>query len=107
MANEEILWLDNDPGQMHGLRVALERSNFKVILTTSVHAAENLLNTKHFALVILDVMIPINDAEETAGYTNAITDDSHRTGLAFYRKHKVNLRKQGGLMVFTVSVDKK
>jgi CheY-like chemotaxis protein len=101
-----VLWVDNDPGQIHGFVVALRRAGFEVIVTPSVAAAEKYVAAERFALVILDVMIPVNDAEEADGYSGDVTDDGHKTGLAFYVRNKQRLERDGALMVFTVRVDK-
>lgn len=106
MSEGRILWVDNDPGQIHGFVVALQRAGFDVSVTTSVGAAERYLAIERFALVILDVMIPVNEAEEAGGYSGDVTEDGHKTGLTFYTLHRATLERQGSLMVFTVRVDK-
>jgi len=91
---------------MHGFVVALERAGFDVTLTKSLEDAERHLAAVRFDVVLLDVMIPITSRDEASGYSGEETDDSHKTGLAFYLKHKKQLAKHGNIMVFTVRVDK-
>lgn len=102
----KILWIDNDPGQIHGFVVALGRAGYDVVLTPSVTQAEQELKRHEFRLIILDVMIPVTAHEEEDHYGGDATDDGHRTGLAFYIRNKDVLARHGGLMVLTVRVDK-
>jgi len=100
------LWLDNDPGYIVGFVRALEREGFAVNVARSVTEAEVALKERAYDLLIIDVMIPVTPAEHAAGYTGTSTDDSHKTGLEFYKRRAKALEKSCVVLVLTVRVDK-
>lgn len=106
MNPKSILWLDNDPGYIYPLIVALKKSGFLVTEARSVTEAKRLLDGgSRFDLVLLDVMIPVSPAERAAGYDANTTDDSHATGLEFYRRYREQLESTGLVVALTVRVD--
>lgn len=101
-----ILWLDNDPGYIYPLVVALRKAGFEVREARSVTEATALIAAgMRFDIVLLDVMIPVSPVERSAGYDASVTDDSHATGLEFYRRHKIQLESMGTVVALTVRVD--
>jgi CheY-like chemotaxis protein len=103
--SRSILWLDNDPGQIHAIIKALEKNGDVVTVCRNVSAAEHMIDTAKFDLVVLDVMIPIT-ADELAAYPYAETDNTLSTGLLFYRRVRERLLASGTpAMVVTVRID--
>ena len=103
---QNILWLDNDPGYIYGFVEALKRAGFLVDVVRSVTAAEALLRNRSFDLVLIDVMVPLTEAERDAGYSAAVTDEGHKTGLEFYRRNRETIDEHGLAVALTVRVDK-
>jgi len=102
-----VLWLDNDQANtepyVHALR---QIEGLMVDGALTVTEAERLMQTRDYALIILDVMIPVTAAEENSSYPPDQTDDTHKTGLIFYRKHGKRLEKAGTrVVVLTVRID--
>jgi CheY-like chemotaxis protein len=105
MSTKSVLWLDNDPGYIVGFVSAARRSGIEVVVVRSVTEAEQALSARRFALVIIDVMIPLSAAEQADGYTCEATDDSHKTGLEFYKRLSVRQDRPNEILVLTVRVD--
>lgn len=103
---QTILWLDNDPGYIFGFVEALKRAGFAVDVAKSITAAETLLRDRPFDIVLIDVMVPLTEAERDAGYSAAATDEGHKTGLEFYRRHRSTIERHGVAIAMTVRVDK-
>lgn len=102
-----VLWVDNDPGYIRAFVTALERAGYDVTVIKKVTAAEELLRSKRFNLLILDAMIPTLSETEEAAYPPADTDNGHKTGLVFYRRNKEIIdNAKTPVLVFTVRIDK-
>ncbi|MBV9070694.1 MAG: response regulator [Acidobacteria bacterium] len=101
-----ILWLDNDPGYIYGFVMALKGNGFAVEVAKSVAEADKLLRTRNFDVVLIDVMIPVTEAERNDGYDAHATDEGHKTGLEFYRRHRAIIERQGVAIAMTVRVDR-
>ena len=104
----EILWLENDPGWIaHYLR-ALEQHGFEVRTVATASEAEAALASKHFDLLIVDVMVPTTPEEEKQSYPSRETDDGRHTGLVFFSRHRVRLLENNvRVMVFTIRLDRR
>jgi len=105
-ANPKILWLENDEGQNVGFIVAMRQAGLDVTIARTVTEADRCLAQRRYDVVIVDVMIPVSKQERAAGYDEAATDSSHKTGLEFYRRHKDDLERQSVVLVMTVRVDR-
>ena len=103
MAN--ILWLDNDPGNIESLVNALRARGHEVQVCRTVTAAERSLRDSIFELLILDVMIPVTE-DELITYPYDATGDTLATGLRFYERFGDQLGEVGtAVLVMTVRVD--
>lgn len=104
--SKRILWLDNDPAYLETYEEALKESGFEVEIVTTVTAAERLIESKEYDLLLLDVMIPTkNEAEENL-YPPETTDSGLKTGLLFYRRMKAKLDQlKTPVLVMTVRLD--
>lgn len=102
-----ILWLDNDPAYVYPFVVAMKDQQIDADVVRTVSEAEERLGDAYDA-VIIDVMIPVTEQEETTrGYGGEVTDDSHRTGLEFYQRVSRRLLERDIVaIVMTVRVDK-
>ena len=107
MRKANILWIDNDPAFVLPFAIALDEQEFRVIIARTVSEAEAQLKSEEIAAVILDVMIPVTDAELASGYGSELTDESHKTGLVFYKRLKSVLdERRIPVLVLTVRVDR-
>jgi CheY-like chemotaxis protein len=104
MSDHSVLWLDNDPGNIAGLVMALRRSGMDVTVVRKVGAAETLVRREHFDLVLVDVMVPVTEEEITSGYAAEQTEDSLYTGLVFYIRNRQYL-VDSVVVVLTVRID--
>lgn len=104
---KSILWLDNDLGYITPYVQALEEVRYEVVRTRKVSQAEDLLRSRRFDLLILDVMIPtLSEAEEVV-YPPGDTDNGHKTGFLFYQRMKQGLIAAGTpVLVFSVRSDR-
>lgn len=107
MDKQNILWVDNDPAFVLPFAIALGEHEFQVVVARTVSEAETQLKSDMFAAVILDVMIPVTDVELNEGYGPEATDESHQTGLVFYRRVRSILEERRiPTLILTVRVDK-
>jgi CheY-like chemotaxis protein len=104
---KRILWIDNDQANIRAFVNGLREAGYTVDVVTSVSAAEELLVTNRFDLLILDIMIPTMSEKEEEKYPPDETDNGHSTGLLFLKRLGADLVKAGTVvMAFTVRVDK-
>jgi CheY-like chemotaxis protein len=110
---QRILWVDNDGGRIEAF-VGRLRDSYDVTVVSTVSEAEIAVapaspppsgDGRLFDLVILDVMIPTENAKEEVAYPPDETDDGLCTGLLFYKKMRQQLAGVA-VMVFTVRIDK-
>jgi CheY-like chemotaxis protein len=107
MDKQNVLWVDNDPAFVLPFAIALNELEFQVVVARTVSEAEAQLKSATFAAVILDVMIPVTDSELSEGYGAEATDESHQTGLVFYRRVRSTLEERHiPTLILTVRVDK-
>src|SRR5215213_5948959 len=102
-----VLWLDNDQSKTEPYVYHLRQTgDFMVDGAPTVTEAERLMQSNAYDLIILDVMIPVTRAEESSAYLPEQTDNTHKTGLVFYRKHAARLAQAGTrIVVLTVRID--
>lgn len=101
-----ILWLDNDSQNTRPYVSALKKRGDEVEVVTTVTGAEELLASKNYDLLILDVMIPTRDADEDEAYPPNETDEGHKTGLVFYKRMKERFGDNlPPVLVMTVRLD--
>ena len=105
---ERILWIDNDTGYPFPYETVLVLNGYEVEIVPTVTEGEAAIEAGGVALVILDVMIPVTEAEETGNYTPEETDDTYKTGLVFFVKNRERLKKNNILvMAMTVRIDQR
>lgn len=103
---KEILWLDNDPSYLTPYVDALQYHGYKVTITTSLLAAEELVEFYGYDLLILDVMIPTKSPEEEKVYETDETDYNLKSGLVFYKRMREMLNSTNTqVLVMTVKLD--
>lgn len=101
-----ILWIDNDLPFLGPFRWALEYEGYQVTIAGTVSDAENFLTGGNYDLVIIDVMMPLTEEDEAAGYSPALTGQGLKTGLAFYiRNRDLFLTRRIEVIVMTVRID--
>ena len=105
-AVKTLLWVDNDTRYIYPFEVALQMQGYVVTVVPTVSEGAALLATNEYALVIIDVMIPVTEDEEATDYPPDATDETHKTGLVFYGRYRDELARRGiPLMVMTVRID--
>lgn len=105
--SKRILWIDNDPQYIKPFVLAMEDEGYAVSIAKTVSQGERLITNQRFDLVILDVMIPTMSEKEEETYPPDETEDSHKTGLLFYKRHVGVLTKNNTpILVMTVRIDK-
>lgn len=106
-AAARVLWLDNDPAYVYPFVVAMREQNINVDVVRTVSEAEARLAERYDGIIV-DIMIPVTEEEEgSKGYAGDVTDDSHSTGLEFYRRFGADLAMRGVVViVMTVRVDR-
>jgi CheY-like chemotaxis protein len=105
-AGKHILWIDNDSRHIYPFALALRDEGYNVAVVPTVSEGEARLARGAVSLVILDVMIPVTSAEEKGEYSPDKTDETHETGLAFYRKNEKYLTEhEVPVIVMTVRPD--
>ena len=104
----DILWLDNDVSYVEPYLGVLTDEGYSATVVPDVSGAEELLRAGRFRLVIVDVMIPLQTAEEERHYEPNLTDRGHRTGVLFYKRWRAALAElDTKILVFTVRLDRK
>ncbi len=94
MIKKNILWLDDDVSEIIPCAMELRENNYDVTIVETVSEAEQLLNSKHYDLLILDIMIQTYPIEEAADYPISKTESGYNTGLIFYCKIKSILEEK-------------
>lgn len=102
---KRILWLDNDTPFIRPYVKYLRSKDFEVDDVADLTKAESLLKEKPFDLVIVDVMVPTQNAEEQKNYPETETDYGHMTGLAFFKRMRNLTDKLPPVLVMTVRQD--
>jgi CheY-like chemotaxis protein len=104
--SKSILWLDNDLPYIQTYVNALKARDYDVSDVAHLTKAESLLAEKSFDLVIIDVMVPTQDAQEQTNYPEIQTDSGHMTGLVFYKRLREKFSdKAPPALVLTVRLD--
>jgi CheY-like chemotaxis protein len=83
---KKILWLDDDEARIAPWLKGLKRERHDVTNVTMLSQAWSLLEKETFDLLLLDVMIPTQTAEEESLFPPKETDFGYISGLCFYRK---------------------
>ncbi|MEO8383218.1 MAG: response regulator [Acidobacteriota bacterium] len=101
-----ILWVDNDPAHIYPFSLALADAGYVVTSARTLFSAAELLRLGSYDLLILDVMIPLTDEDESQAYSPEWTDCGDKAGLAFYQRHRDELvTRRVPVLVMTVRVD--
>lgn len=102
----EILWVDNDPAYLYPYRLVLEAEGYSVTVAETVSKGEALVRSTDYALVILDVMIPVTSEDEVNGYSAEMINAGYSTGLTFYvRQRDCLAARDTPLLVLTSRID--
>jgi len=103
---QRILWVDNDQAYIWPQVVMLQQRGLVVDLAETVTEAEEMLAQYTYDLLILDVMIPVTESEERGAYPPELTEETHNTGLVFFKRHVGALNKVGTrIVILTVRID--
>lgn len=103
---KRILWIDNDTRYIYPFEVALKTNGYDVTVVPTVSEGAALVTATKYSLVIVDIMIPVTEEEEATDYPPSMTDETHKTGLVFYKRYRDMLAQRGiPLIVMTVRVD--
>ena len=89
---QKILWLDNDPAQVHPYLETLNEEGYLAKAVSTVTEAESLLNSNRYDLFILDVMIPIKNSDEERRFPPDKTAYGRELGLYFFLEYKEKLQ---------------
>jgi CheY-like chemotaxis protein len=101
----KILWFDNDTQRQTIAVDVLRKQGYEVKLVPNLTEAESSLAESEWDLLILDVQIPIAETE-VEEFPPDQTAAGHSTGLAFFRRHKDELRESDTqVLVLTVRTD--
>ena len=103
---QPTLWLDNDAGHMEEYENMLREEGYEVARETTVTKAQaELERDPPPDLLILDIMIPIQNGEQTQ-YPPKATDMGHKTGLVFYENNRERIEKNNiQVLVVTIRTD--
>lgn len=101
-----ILWLDNDRGLYTEYSRVLTENGYDVEAVESAVEAERALASGEHDLVMVDVMVPTQNAQEELTYSPEETDAGYKTGLVFWKRNKDFLTSRGiPVLVCTVRLD--
>lgn len=102
----KVLWFDDNLAFIAPYVRVLQRKGYDVEVVADLTGAEELVTTKAFDLLILDVMIPTWNEEEEKRYPPAETERGYLTGVLFFRFMKDALNRNGtNVLVVTSRLD--
>jgi len=103
--SERILWIDNDKVFLQPLILRLTAEGYTVKQVFTLVEGVKEIENNNYDLLILDVMLPIREGEETL-FPPKDTDLGRKAGLVFYNKYKRVLEEKGIVVfVFTIRED--
>ena len=101
----QILWLDNDKVFLMPFILRLKAEGYTVRQTLLLTEGLSELEKNDYDLLILDVMLPVQEQEETL-FPPDHTNSGLQSGLVFYKKYKGLAEKKGiPIFVFTIRED--
>ncbi len=103
---KKILWLDDEPVKAMPYLQILKDEGYLARVVSSVTEAEALLNTVHYDLFILDVMIPTKNSDEEKTFPPDKTEYGRKLGLYFYLEYKTKFQPdKTQILVLTQRID--
>lgn len=103
---KRILWLENEIVYIKPLLFRLEHCGYDVQHASTVSEAMDKLTSESCDLLILDVMMPVSEAEEI-WLPPLDTNLGNESGLAFYNRYGHSLEQMGvKILVLTIRDDR-
>jgi CheY-like chemotaxis protein len=101
-----VLWIDNDRVFLRPHVWRLKTHGYSVDQVFTLTQGLQKLESGKYDLLILDVMLPANPADEDL-FPEESSEEGRRLGLLFYRRYKPMLEQRGIItFVFTIREDK-